>query len=353
MKKKITVSSFLLMLLLSLTTMAQNLVVKTLDNPGSNSVVTGTFNLSEFLQIQIVSLNNYNIPLYAIYPLTNNVYYQAPLQEEASAENGPFYVRLKVTDSDGNTTYIEPYDSPAYAYDFSGTYTFEMTIDPFLAAATPNLETENPSLLLFGNNCDNNICNNNIVHTKPDGNGDIIDGVFGTNGTPITFTAEELAILNDANGRSFVMRQTATNATSVVNIPAHADAATIGQAIKNAGIPHTIYIQPEIQEDGSLEIYADEAFTLEGDEILSTQWQEAFGQNIALYPNPATDVLHLDYDTAKEIEYGIYNLAGQRVQTVKSKGTQHNLNVSELAPGMYVLEAMGESQKTHFRFVKN
>jgi len=72
-----------------------------------------------------------------------------------------------------------------------------------------------------------------------------------------------------------------------------------------------------------------------------------------LYPNPATDVLHLDYDTAKEIEYGIYNLAGQRVQTVKSKGTQHNLNVSELAPGMYVLEGMGESQKTYFRFVKN
>ena len=179
-----------------------------------------------------------------------------------------------------------------------------------------------------------------------------VPSVYGTKGTPIRFTAEELAALNDANGRSFIMRQTATNATSIVNIPAQADAAAIGQAIKTAGIPHTIYIQPEIQDDGSLEIYADESFTLEGDPILSSPLQISSKQNEMLYPNPTSELLHLDHNTAKELDYVVYDLTGKRVQSTTCSGTQHVINVSPLAPGVYILETHTSQQKNQWRFAK-
>ena len=332
MKKSIIFFTILLMLGIGLLNplQAQTQMVKTLDDPGSTPVLE--FKIPNGILIVAASLKGNDGSSLAATTInfTNSPPSITFLSDAYKTIMSNTDSEFRLTES---TILSEPYEQYHMsftwdAYELSQSSTHDVSIYPFFG---PQAKA---SVSLVGS-------------------GALVPSVYGTKGTPITFTAEELAILNDANGRSFIMRQTATNATSVVNIPAQADAAAIGQAIKTAAAPHTIYIQPEIQDDGSLKTYADEAFTLEGDEILSTQWQEAFGQNIALYPNPATDVLHLDYDTAKEIEYGIYNLAGQRVQTVKSKGTQHNLNVSELAPGMYVLEAMGESQKTHFRFVKN
>ncbi|MBT6252046.1 MAG: hypothetical protein HOI84_01955, partial [Flavobacteriaceae bacterium] len=64
------------------------------------------------------------------------------------------------------------------------------------------------------------------------------------------------------NGTTFVLTQTATSETTDVVIDQAATAEEIGEAIKAAAGTFTIYVQPEVQDDGSLHIFADEAFTI-------------------------------------------------------------------------------------------
>ncbi|MEN8890667.1 MAG: T9SS type A sorting domain-containing protein, partial [Wenyingzhuangia sp.] len=78
----------------------------------------------------------------------------------------------------------------------------------------------------------------------------------------------------------------------------------------------------------------------------------SLGAGMLLYPNPTSELLHLDHDTAKELDYVVYDLTGKRVQSTTCSGTQHVINVSPLAPGVYVLETHTSQQKNQWRFVK-
>jgi len=78
----------------------------------------------------------------------------------------------------------------------------------------------------------------------------------------------------------------------------------------------------------------------------------SLGAGMLLYPNPTSELLHLDHDTAKELYYVVYDLTGKRVQSTTCSGTQHVINVSPLAPGVYILETHTSQQKNQWRFVK-
>jgi len=359
---------------------AQTQIVKTLDDPGRAPKIIGR----PFLQtdnsialymellytqsLETVSLYSgfsispqdfifrFYLPGYPNF-ITLTIYENGTLQADSSIN----YEKISV--------FSTPPESEKYQYTIQENTINKISIeiDPFVASQNGSyvedgigkinkIDGTGPALSFFGEdiNEDSGRLRLRLQGVINDENAPNRGTFFfsGIKGTPITFTAEELAILNDANGRSFVMRQTATNATSVVNIPAQADAAAIGQAIKTAGVPHTIYIQPEVKNDGSLKIYADEAFTLEGDEILSISQHNVFEQKVAVYPNPTTEVLYLDHKESAEITYVVYDMTGKQMQTTHSKGAQHLINVELLAPGVYLLEATTGKQKKQWRFVK-
>lgn len=72
-----------------------------------------------------------------------------------------------------------------------------------------------------------------------------------------------------------------------------------------------------------------------------------------LWPNPANDILHLGYISTKHVTYEIVNLQGTRVMA-GSVGTEQNINVAALAPGMYFIRLSFDGfSGTTQKFVKH
>ncbi len=78
-----------------------------------------------------------------------------------------------------------------------------------------------------------------------------------------------------------------------------------------------------------------------------------------LYPNPAQLYITIEYELleTKDIEIEIKNMLGQTVKTVKSKNLIQGQNkievdVSELATGIYCISLRGDKQNSSVRFIK-
>ena len=56
---------------------------------------------------------------------------------------------------------------------------------------------------------------------------------------------------------------------------------------------------------------------------------------LEVYPNPVSDVLHINNIHRQEVEYAIFNVLGQMVT---SGSTDGNINVADLTKGLYVLQ---------------
>ncbi|QTY26719.1 T9SS type A sorting domain-containing protein [Flavobacterium sp. CS20] len=64
--------------------------------------------------------------------------------------------------------------------------------------------------------------------------------------------------------------------------------------------------------------------------------EEFLKESISIYPNPAKDVLHVESSTIAIESLRIYNLSGR---LVSEKGKiEHQINVSQLQQGVYILE---------------
>ena len=70
------------------------------------------------------------------------------------------------------------------------------------------------------------------------------------------------------------------------------------------------------------------------------------------YPNPVQDSMHIAFDESTLATYTIYSLLGKRHSTHHASGQTHQLNVSSLAKGVYLLKAQHGNQTGVFRFVK-
>ena len=65
---------------------------------------------------------------------------------------------------------------------------------------------------------------------------------------------------------------------------------------------------------------------------------------LEVYPNPASDILHLNNLPYEQVDYSIFNVMGQKVSAGVSSGT---IQVAELESGIYFLQVKcGEFQKT-------
>lgn len=75
-------------------------------------------------------------------------------------------------------------------------------------------------------------------------------------------------------------------------------------------------------------------------------------QGVLVYPNPVNTQLHLVYPSATPATYTVYDLTGKAHSTHHASGQNHQLNVSGLSKGVYLLKAQHGNQQGVFRFVK-
>lgn len=62
-------------------------------------------------------------------------------------------------------------------------------------------------------------------------------------------------------------------------------------------------------------------------------------QSLEVYPNPVSDVLHINNLPCETVDYTIFNVLGQKVNEGCSNGT---ISVAELEKGLYILQLRGE-----------
>ncbi len=94
-------------------------------------------------------------------------------------------------------------------------------------------------------------------------------------------------------------------------------------------------------------------FTLNDGEITNIE-SNAINSTIKIYPNPVKDILNIETTAACEIR--LYSLTGQSIKntTASSSGKhQTQLNLSDVTPGVYILEISNNSEKSHTKIIKN
>lgn len=80
--------------------------------------------------------------------------------------------------------------------------------------------------------------------------------------------------------------------------------------------------------------------------------QDVKNATVALYPNPASDQITLDWKgSTKEYQAEIYNMVGQKVMTSKVLN-KSSINVSSLVKGSYFVKLNGDGKSTTLQFIK-
>ena len=72
----------------------------------------------------------------------------------------------------------------------------------------------------------------------------------------------------------------------------------------------------------------------------NTNVHEISQHQLAVYPNPASDVIYIDGMTSNVADYAIFNVLGQKVIAGSTDGT---ISVADLEKGLYILQIKGEN----------
>ena len=75
-------------------------------------------------------------------------------------------------------------------------------------------------------------------------------------------------------------------------------------------------------------------------------------ETITLYPNPTSSAVYLSHATATNTNYSLYDISGKRLATYEQSGTAHQLDVSSVSKGTYILKAISGLQVNYYRIVK-
>lgn len=75
-------------------------------------------------------------------------------------------------------------------------------------------------------------------------------------------------------------------------------------------------------------------------------------QSSVIYPNPATTVINLNSDLGVFNNYNIVDTMGKSILKGSITDVQTTISIESLANGIYVLELVGENQKTTHKLVK-
>ena len=80
----------------------------------------------------------------------------------------------------------------------------------------------------------------------------------------------------------------------------------------------------------------------------NTDVPEVSHQQLAVYPNPASDVIYIDGMPNAMVDYAIFNVLGQKVTEGYSDG---NISVAELEKGLYILQIKSEKFLETAKFI--
>ncbi len=89
-----------------------------------------------------------------------------------------------------------------------------------------------------------------------------------------------------------------------------------------------------------IELNPNEDFCLQ---ILPTD--DLITYDLKVYPNPAFDELILEWDATGMMTFFLYDLYGRKIQTIEATGGKKYMNIENLNPGVYFLNAGKESVK--------
>lgn len=73
--------------------------------------------------------------------------------------------------------------------------------------------------------------------------------------------------------------------------------------------------------------------------IVNAVGVEELASQLAVYPNPAHDVITIENTSGTSIEGGIYDLSGREISTFRSEQPKTELRIEHLLPGMYVVRS--------------
>ena len=77
------------------------------------------------------------------------------------------------------------------------------------------------------------------------------------------------------------------------------------------------------------------------------------GEAIKISPNPVNDTryVHIN-DNMEKTEVTVFNMTGLKVKTAHISIRNNSIDVSQLIPGNYVLEALSGQKKYNSQFIK-
>jgi len=88
-----------------------------------------------------------------------------------------------------------------------------------------------------------------------------------------------------------------------------------------------------------------------GNQTTATQEATTLGL-LEMYPNPADQVLHLDWKGTTDASFSIVDLRNQIVQATQTLPSTAALNIASLQAGMYFVKIQSDNQQYYTKFIK-
>src|SRR5690606_6752241 len=128
--------------------------------------------------------------------------------------------------------------------------------------------------------------------------------------------------------------------------------AILGQTDTGNGIQFDGAMWAELVDTGTSGIeYFPQGlpFEIYGSEVIGISDNVFTGFNF--YPNPSTDIINVT-SKATINNLSVYNMLGQQLINVSVDGLNHQLNISDLSAGMYIMKAVVDGVEKSFNIVK-
>ena len=122
----------------------------------------------------------------------------------------------------------------------------------------------------------------------------------------------------------------------------------VGGDTVDTSIPGTYIVTYNVSDAGVAAEEVTKTVIVEGTASL----EKLTSMGVIVYPNPVTTQLRLVYPSATQADYTIYDLMGKQLVSHRQNGQHHQLNVSSLAKGVYLLESKHGNQTGVMQFVK-
>ena len=124
---------------------------------------------------------------------------------------------------------------------------------------------------------------------------------------------------------------------------------------ETSGIVNSVVIV-DLDGDEDLDIvsatHGDNTIRWHENDLISLNVEKVLPQTTTLYPNPTSSAVNLSHATATNTNYSLFDMSGKRLATYEQSGTAHQLDVSSVSKGTYILKAISGLQVNYYRIVK-